>query len=221
MVRRVEVAVPLAEVDDLLVDAGEGRFRDHRLGFLQAAVGAVHLAADADHGRHRGVDDHVVGRVEVGDALGRIDHRQRRAVLVAGVQVTLISSFWTRQRGDLVVQVDHAVVDVHAQLVEQLAVLVERFLVEDAHAVAEHDGVRHLHHRGLDVQREHHAGLVRVLDLLLVEGQQGLLAHEHAVDDLAGLQRHLRLEHDGLAALVISSILTSRALSSVIDFSPA
>jgi hypothetical protein len=64
-----------------------------------------------------------------------------------------------RQRGDLVVQVDHAVVDVDAQLVEQLGVLLEGVLVEDLDAVAEHDGVRHLHHRGLDVQREHHAGL--------------------------------------------------------------
>ena len=106
-----------------------------------------------------------------------------------------------RQRGDLLVQVGHAVVDVHAQLVEQLAVLFEGFLVEHAHAVAEDDGVRHLHHRGLDVQREHHAGGLRVLDLLLVEGQQGLLAHEHRVDDFAGQQRDLGLEHDGLAGL--------------------
>jgi hypothetical protein len=74
-------------------------------------------------------------------------------------------------------------------------------LVEDAHAVAEHDGVRDLHHGGLDVQREHHAGLARVLDLLFVEGQQRLLAHEHGVDDLAVQQRDLGLEHDGLAAL--------------------
>ena len=74
-----------------------------------------------------------------------------------------------RQRGDLVVQVDHAVVDVHAQLVEQLAVLGEGVLVEDPHAVAEHDRVRHLHHGRLHVQREHHAGLARVFDLLFVE----------------------------------------------------
>ena len=142
----------------------------HRLDFLQAAVGAVHLAAGADHGRHRGVDDDVAGRMEVGDALGRIDHRQFRPVLVAGVEVAHdLVALRLGQRGDLVVQVDHAVVDVHAQLVEQLAVLLERVLVEDPHAVAEHDRVRHLHHRGLDVQREHHAGLARVLDLALVE----------------------------------------------------
>src|SRR5690625_6729378 len=37
------------------------------LGVLLAPVGAVHLAAGADHRRHRRVDDHVAGRVEVGD----------------------------------------------------------------------------------------------------------------------------------------------------------
>jgi hypothetical protein len=81
------------------------------------------------------------------------------------------------------------------------AVLLEGFLVEGAHAVAEHDRVRDLHHGRLDVQREHHAGLLGVFDLLLVEGQQGLAAHEHRIDDLAVLQRHLLLQHDGLAAL--------------------
>ncbi|MDT4821674.1 hypothetical protein FQZ97_548590 [compost metagenome] len=198
----VEGAVPLAEVDDLLVDAGEGRFGHHGLDVLQAAVGAPHLAAVADHGGHGGVHDHVVGRVEVGDALGRVDHGQLGAAFVAGVQVALdLVLRALGQRGDLVVQVDHAVVDVDAQLVEQLAVFLEGFLVEDLHAVAEHDGVRDLHHGGLDVQREHDAGLVRVFDFLFIEGQQGLLAHEHGVDDLAVEQGDLGLEHDGLAAL--------------------
>ncbi len=139
---RVEVAVPLAEVDHLLVDACEGALRHHGLDVLQAAVGAPHLAAVADHRRHGGVDDDVVGRVEVGDALGRIDHGQFGAVLVAGVQVALdLVLLALRQRGDLVVEVDHAVVDVDAQFVEQLAVLLEGLAVEDLHAMAEHDGV--------------------------------------------------------------------------------
>ncbi len=46
-----------------------------------------------------------------------------------------------RQRLDLVVQIGHAVVDVDAELVEQLLVLGERVLVEDLDRVAEHDGV--------------------------------------------------------------------------------
>ena len=117
----VEGAVPLAEVDDLLVDAGEGALGHHGLHVLQPAVGAVHLAAVADHRGHRGVHDHVVGRMEVGDALGRVHHRQLGAMLVAGVQVALdLVLLALRQAGDLVVEVDHAVVDVHAQLLEQL-----------------------------------------------------------------------------------------------------
>ncbi len=103
------------------------------------------------------------------------------------------------QRFDLVVEVAHPVVDVHAELVEHLLVLGEGFLVERLDRVAEHDGVRHLHHRRLDVQREHHAGLVGVLDLLLEEVAQRLATHEHAVDDVALVQRNLGFEHDGFA----------------------
>jgi hypothetical protein len=73
----------------------------------------------------------------------------------------MISSRLDSGSVDLVVQVDHAVVDVDAELLEQLAVLLEGFLVEDLDAVAEDDRVRDLHHRGLDVQREQDAGLAR------------------------------------------------------------
>ena len=85
--RRIELAVGLTEVDHLLVDARERRLGVDRLGVLGPSVGAVHLAAEADHRRHRGVDDHVARRVEVGDALGRIHHGQLGPVLVDGVQV--------------------------------------------------------------------------------------------------------------------------------------
>ena len=67
--------------------------------------------------------------------------------------------------------------------------------------MAKHDGVGHLHHGGLDVQGEHHTGLVRVFDLFLVKLEQGFLAHVHAVHDLAVLQRHFGFQHDRLAAL--------------------
>ncbi len=77
----------------------------------------------------------------------------------------------------------------------------ERVLVEDLDRVAEDDGVADLHHRRLDVQREHHTGLVGVFHLRFVELAERLLAHEHAVDDVALVQRHLGLEHDRLAGL--------------------
>ncbi len=74
-------------------------------------------------------------------------------------------------------------------------------LVENSDAVAKHDRVRHLHHGRLDVQGEHHPGLARIVNFLFIELQQGLLAHEHAVDDFAIFQRNLGLEDDGLATL--------------------
>ena len=140
--------------------------------------------------------------MEVGDPLGRIHHRQLGAVVVDGVDVLDdLVALRGRQRLDLVVEIDHPVVDVHTQFVEHLLVLGEGVLVEDLHRVAEDDGVGDLHHRRLDVQGEHHAGLVRILDLLLVELAQGFLAHEHALDDVTVPQRRLGLEHQRLATL--------------------
>ena len=140
--------------------------------------------------------------MKIGDAFGRIDHRQLGAVLVAGMQVAFdFVLFALRQRGDLVVQIGHAVVDVHTELFKQLGVFFKRLFVENLDAVAKHDGVRHLHHGCLDVQREHHTGLEGVVDLFFVELNQGLLAHEHAVNHLAIQQRHFGLEQDGFAGL--------------------
>src|SRR5476649_343292 len=197
---RVEVAMPFAEVDHFLVDTGKGALWHDCLGIFRTAIGAPHLAADTDHGWHRCVDDDVVRRMEVGDALGRIDHGQFWTVGVAGVQVFQDFIFLRRWQGfNLVVQIDHAVVDVHAQFFEQRGVLGERVLVENAHAMAEHDRVRYLHHGRLDVQREHHARLVRIFQFFFIELEQRFFAHEHAVDDFAGLQRDLRFQYDGFA----------------------
>ena len=105
------------------------------------------------------------------------------------------------QRGNLVVEITHAVVDIDAQLIEQGTMLFKGILVKNSDTVAEHDGVRDLHHCRLDVQREHHASLAGVFNLTLVELKQRLFAHEHAVDDFAFEQLNLRLEHQRLATL--------------------
>ena len=62
---RVEGAVGPAVVDDDLVDPGVRRVGDHREGVGLLAVGSPHVAAGADHRRHRRVDDHV-GRARAG-----------------------------------------------------------------------------------------------------------------------------------------------------------
>ena len=77
--RRVERAVLAAEVDRLRVEGGVAGVGDHGLGVLLVAVGVPHLARGADHRRHRGVDDHVAGDVQVGDAAVGVDHREVRA----------------------------------------------------------------------------------------------------------------------------------------------
>src|SRR5699024_513721 len=75
----VEGAVGLAVLDGRGVDAGVGGVGDDRQGVLLGVVLVPHLAAAADHRRHRGVDDDVGGDVEIGDALVGVDHRQVRA----------------------------------------------------------------------------------------------------------------------------------------------
>ena len=197
----VKSAVPLAEVDHLLVDTRKSGLWHHSLHVLEAAIGPPHLATIADHGGHGRVHDHVVGRVEVGDALGRVHHGQFGSVFVAGVKIALdLVLLALGQRGNFFVQIGHAIVDIHTQLFKQLGVLLKRPLVENLDAVAEHDGVRHLHHGCLDVQRKHHACFVRVFNFLFVELQQRPLAHEHAVDHLTVQQRGLGLEQNGFAA---------------------
>ena len=194
--------MPLNEIDHFLIDAGKGRFRHDALTVVRFAVGTPHLAALTDHRRHRRVDDDVVRRMKIGNTLGRVDHGQTRTVFLAGVQVADdLVTLGFRQVLDLVVEIDHAVIDVDAQFVEGLAVLLESVLVVDLDAVTENDRMRDLHHRCLDVQREEDAGFAAVFQLGFVEVTQRLLAHEHRVDDLAFEQGKLRLQHGRLAAL--------------------
>src|SRR5690606_25200051 len=98
---RIEGAVFAAEVDDGLVDASVATVRNPGPGGLPFAVAAVHLAAGADGGGHRGVDDHVARQVQVGDAFVGVGHGQFRTLRVAGFDVGLDDlAFGIGQRGD-------------------------------------------------------------------------------------------------------------------------
>src|SRR5690606_37121682 len=133
---RIERTIGFAEVDHFLIDASVGALRHDGLGVFLLAILAPHLPGVADHGRHGGVDDHVTGDVQVGDALDRVDHGHFRAMAVHLVDV--VQDFFLLrggQRLDLVVDAGDAVVRVDAQLLEQLAVLVEHVLVVDGHGM--------------------------------------------------------------------------------------
>ena len=93
--------------------------------------------------------------MQIGDARVGVHHREggplRVVRLKAGLDLRL-----GRLRGglQLAVEVAQAVVGVDAQLLEERRVLCEGVFEEHADGVAEHDGVRDLHHCGLQVQRK-------------------------------------------------------------------
>ena len=95
---------------------------------------------------------------------------------------------------DLGVEVAEAVVGVEADLLERRGVLVQGVLVEDGDGVAEQDRIGDLHHRRLEVERQQQALGLGVLDLVGVEGAQGLHAHERPAEDLAVERGQLVLE---------------------------
>ena len=174
----IERAVGLAVVDDRLEQPCVGAIGDHGLGVVQLAVRAPHAAGLADHRRDRGVDDEVARHVQAGDALVGIDHRQGRPLGVDGRDVVLDRLLLgLRQRLDLRQQIAEAVVEIDAELLQRGGVLLDHIGEEHGHDMAEHDRVGDLHHRRLDVQREQHALLLGVVDLLGEELAQRLGAH--------------------------------------------
>ena len=66
---------------------------------------------------------------------------------------------------------------------------------DDLDGVTEDDRVGDLHHRGLHVQREQDARVLRVGDLFGEERPECADAHDRRVDDLTGQDRNIRLQH--------------------------
>ncbi len=149
----VERAVGLTVLDGRLIQRRVGAIRDHGLDVVQLAVGAPHVAAFADHRRHRSVDDDVAGHVQAGDALVGIDHGEARPFRVLGRDVVLDRFFLGfRQRLDLRQQIAEAVVEIDAETLQRGGVLLDHILEEHGNDMAEHDGVGDLHHGRLHVQ---------------------------------------------------------------------
>ena len=189
-------AVAAAVIDHRLVHAGIAPIGDQGLHVMRLAVRAPHAPRGADCGGHAGVDDHIAGHVQVGDALVRVHHRQRRPRRVGRLQVRLDLCLLRRRQGlDLGVHIADAVVRVHAELAEQRCVLVEDILVVHRDGVTEHDRVGDLHHGRLQMQRQQQTLGLRVLDLGLVELPQLRHLHEGRADELGGLHLDAVLQH--------------------------
>ncbi|MCG3774186.1 MAG: hypothetical protein JW395_1003 [Nitrospira sp.] len=140
--------------------------------------------------------------MQVGDSLVGIHHRHRRPLLVHSLNVGFDGfALILGQSFDLRVEIAKAVVRIHTKLFERLAVFFEHVLIKHRHGMTEDLGIRDLHHGSLHMNREQHALLLGIFDLLLQELPQSLLAHEGGVDDFIGLQCHFRLEHSRLAVL--------------------
>ena len=181
--RGIERPVFLAILDDRPVRRRVTPVGNHRLRVVQLSVRPPHLPRVADDDRHRRVDDDIARHVQVRDPLVRVDHRERRTVLVHGLDVRLdLRPFRLRQFLYFRVQIAQAVVGAHAQLFQYRRMLLENVLIEDRNGVPEHDRVGDLHHGGLEVQREQHAALLRILDLLFIEFPQGADIHHRRVD---------------------------------------
>ena len=193
--RGIEGSVLLAVLDDGLVDRRVAAVGDHREGVVELPVRPPHLPGVSDDDGHGRVDDDVVGHMQVRNALIRIHHRQGRAFLVDGLDIGLdLGPLGLRQALDLRVELAQAIVDIHAQALDDGRVLLEHVLVEDGYGVSEHHRIGNLHHRGLEVQRQEQAILFRGLDLLRVEAAQGDDIHHCGVDDLALQQGGLLLQ---------------------------
>ena len=141
-----------AIVDDGLIDTGIAAVGDHRDHVMRFAIGTPHAARGTDGRRHRGVDDDVAGHMQVGDALVRVDHGQRRTRGIGGLYVG--QHFGALRLGqclDAHQRIADAVVGVDAQLRQHVRVLGKHVIKINADCMAEHDRVRDLHHGGLQV----------------------------------------------------------------------
>mmetsp|Transcript_58612 Transcript_58612/g.166734 ORF Transcript_58612/g.166734 Transcript_58612/m.166734 type:complete len:276 (-) Transcript_58612:1847-2674(-) len=193
---RVELPILLAVLDDHVEDGGVAAVGDAGLAVLELVSGRPHLPRLADHGGHGRVNDDVAGHMEVRDSLVRIDHSQLWPLLEDGLDVSFDgTALRLGKGGHLGHDVAPAVVRVRAQALQGRAVLLEYLVEILADHVAEHDGVRDLHHGCLQVEREEDVLLLGVLDLRLVERPQAHLAHVGGVDHLAREQRGLGLQH--------------------------
>lgn len=81
----IELAVLFAIVNDGTIDASIAAVGNDAHHVFEGIVLVPHPTRVTHNVRHRGVNDHVAGNVQVGDALRGVDHGQTRAAGVRGL----------------------------------------------------------------------------------------------------------------------------------------
>ncbi len=200
---RIELAVTFAVLDDLAVHGGVAAIGNHGDGVLKLVLQIPHLAAVADDVRHRGVDDDIVGDVQVGDSFAGIDHGQSGLLFVAGVDVGFDFGLLARRETiELGQDITHAKVRVGADLLQGAGMLLKGVLEVNRDAVAEHDRVGDLHHGRLEVQGKQNIFLLGLFRGLRIEFAQGGDVHGGAVENLAFLQGQPLFQNGDVAARI-------------------
>jgi hypothetical protein len=136
----VELPVGRAVLHHLVIDARVRAVGDEAHDVLQLVGGVPHLARVAHHARHRRVNDNVGRRVQIGDALRRVNHREAGARRVHCVNVGEDLGLLARvQLLDLEQHVAETIGRVDADRLERVAVLGKQVLEKDGHGVAKKD----------------------------------------------------------------------------------
>ena len=86
---RIKCTIGFAEIDHFLINTRKRAFRNHRFGILELAIHTPHFTAVTDHRRHRRIHNHIIRRVQIGNAFVGIDHRNFRLTGVTGLNIRL------------------------------------------------------------------------------------------------------------------------------------
>ena len=173
----VQLACLFEILDRLVIDGRIGVIGDHAIGVMLGPVRAPAFAAGTDQGRHGGVDDHIRGHMQVGDATVAINHVKRWTLGHAGLD-------GRHDRGavfDAGQQITKARIRVHAKGCHLIGIGFKDRCQIGFHGMAKDDRVRDLHHRGFHMQREQRAFGFGRLDLLGKESVKRLTRHEGCI----------------------------------------
>ena len=182
--RRIKRTGLFEIADRLVIDGGIRAVGNDAIGVSGFAIWPPALAAGANKCGHRGVNDHIRGHMQVADALVGIHHIHRRAVGDGGGNISLNRGV-VGHGGHAVHHGAKARVGVNTRRSQRRAVLFKHGCQEHLDRMTKDDRVRHLHHRGLEVDREQHALGLGGCDLFGQERLQRLGRHKGAIHDSA------------------------------------